>query len=254
MSGRGSSRRSRSLSDDAGALPRARPRVDQSSGPCPVSPAPAPQPPDGHRPRRELPGGERIFHRPRARGGAPPDRRRTLRFLRRRARPRLGPGDAVRRLSRLGHRPLLGPHRAPRHRRVLRPDAAPARGDRRDGGPDRVDDGELHEGAGRVDRRRVHRGDDGAPGADDLPHRGRALPPPRARPLGPRGPVEPDRAPADLLHVASDARDGRAALGRPRRAARGAQRDRRRAAADPSAGHARDRARVGARRPRLPGG
>src|SRR5207247_10379895 len=95
----GSSRRSRSPSDDAGALPRARARLDRPCGPRPVPPAPPPHPPDGHRPRGEFRGCERILRGPHARGGAPPDRRRALRLLRRRARPRLRPGDPVRGLS-----------------------------------------------------------------------------------------------------------------------------------------------------------
>src|SRR5207245_3786 len=185
--GRRSSRRSSSRSDDARPLPRAYAHLDRPDRARALSPVPpAPEPSDDHRARGQPPGRDGVLHRADPYGRHPPHPGRALRLLRRLAGARLRPGLGVRGISRLGHRSLLRPGRAARDRRALRPGLPHARRYRRDGRAHRLDDGELHEGAGRVDRRAVHRGHDGAPGAHDLSDPRRPARPARAGALGPR--------------------------------------------------------------------
>ena len=205
--GRPSSRHSSSRSDDAGPLPRNGAHVDRSRRARALpAVAPASESPHRHGARRE-PAGRAAFCTGRTRAaGALLILAGLFDFLDGSLARASGQVYGVRRVSRLGHRPLLRPGRAARDRRAVRADAPRARGDRRDGGADRLDDGELHEGARRVDRRALHRGDDGASRAHDLSHRRRPPRPAGAGAVGPGRPREHHGDPAHRLHLARDAR------------------------------------------------
>src|SRR5438445_5606259 len=180
--------------------------MDRPGGARAPATSPPPEPAHGVWPRPESPHGRRLRVGAPPSGRAPPRAGGVVRLLRRVTGPRVRPGHALRRVLRLGDRPILGPGRAARHHPALRSRGQPTR--RRDhaGRLGRHDHGELHESPRGVDRCRLQRRLHGAPRADDLPDRRRRVRRAGAGALGAGARHQRDGGAPDRVYASRDAR------------------------------------------------